>query len=490
MIDNEGFQSLYGKTIRSCARHELGYCIMKKILLLAFLCLETMFAFGQQSKDELLLKAGDREAQMDLALSYFNNYRNGKKEDINLFQSWLKKAADSRDLTAMVTLGEAYINGDFGLSRDRSKAIEWLKECMNTCYFYYGENYKEMSFYKTSVNLLGELGVSYSPSAKKSWYSVCENGKYGVKFNDGSTFLPAKYQSVRLKEVAGETMFEARRDDGSKVYYSVKKKRLFGDYDYFGNYTLRIYGVKSTVRVDKQNIIYVYTDKGLGAYVEDTEYNTVNIILDPSTRYEDLRYVGHYFEYKDANGSWNSTGFTIELPYVKYAKSLCGMMPSDVKKKYEDLEYSDLYKLQIMAKGYKDAIERFAYAKLTLTYDPEPMYLDSEVCWPSIDNEKVEHIYTMLKLLADSGNANAQFLMGCVCSGNKVIAIIAQEDIKTPKDYKYLNNSLAIGYFQKFMKNAQKTKELPFGKSLNELKTLIRKVYPRAFAVSNKGNKR
>lgn len=489
MIDNEGFLSLYGKTIRSCARHELGYCIMKKILLLAFLCLETMFAFGQQSKDELLLKAGDREAQMDLALSYFNNYRNGKKEDINLFQSWLKKAADSRDLTAMVTLGEAYINGDFGLSRDRSKAIEWLKECMNTCYFYYGENYKDMGFYKTSVNLLGELGVSYSPSAKKSWYSVCENGKYGVKFNDGSTFVPAQYQSVRLKKVAGEIMFEARRDDGSKVYYSVKKESLLGNYDYFGDESLRIYGIKSTVSVGKQNIIYVYTENGLGAYLEDTENNTVEIILDPSTQFEDLRYVNHYFEYKDTNGNWKSTEFTMELPYVKYAKTLCGMIPSDTRKKFDDREYSDLYKLQIMAKGYKDAVEEFSYRKLSVIYDSDALYPGSEY-YSSIDNEAVEYIYPMLKLLADSGNANAQFLMGCVCSGNKVIAVIAQEDIKTPKDYKYLDDNLAIGYFQKFMKNTQKTKNLPFGKSLSELNTLIRKVYPRAFAVSNKGNKR
>ena len=406
-----------------------------------------------------------------------------------MFRFWLQKAAESRDLTALVTLGEGYKIGEFGLNRDRSKAIEWLKECMNTCYFFYGENYKGIDVYKSSVRLLGELGVSYTPSAKKSWYSVCENGKYGIKFNDGSTFVPAKYQSVRLKKVAGKTMFEARRDDGSKVYYSAKKESLFGDYDYFGNHTLRIYGIKSTVTVDKQNIIYVYTDKGLGAYVEDTEDNIVNIILDPSTRYEDLRYVDHYFEYKDANGSWNSTGITMELPYVKYAKSLCGIMPAEVKNKYEDLEYSDLYKLQIMAKGYKDAVEEFSYRKLSGIYDSDVLYPGSEYS-TSINNEAVEYIYPMLKLLADSGNANAQFLMGCICSGNKVIAAIANDDIETPEDYKYLNNSLAIGYFQKFMKNTQKTKELPFGKSLSELNALIRKVYPRAFAVSNKGRKR
>lgn len=464
---------------------DLGYCIMKKILLLAFLCLETMFVFGQQSKEEFLLKAGDGEAQLNMALSYFYNYRNGKKEDINLFRLWLQKAAENRDLTAMVTLGEGYINGDFGLSRDRSKAIEWLKECMNTCYFFYGENYEEVDVYKTSVRLLGELGVSYSPSAKKSWYSVCENGKYGIKLNDGSTFVPTKYQSVRLKNVAGETMFEARRDDGSKVYYSVKKESLFGDYDYFGNMTQRIYGVKKTVSVGNKNVIFVYTKNGLGAYVEDTENNTVYIVLDPNAMYEDLRYVGHYFEYKDTNGNWNTTGVTIELPYVKFAKSLCGMMPADVRKKFDDLEYSDLYKHQIMAKGYKDAIEVFSYRKLSGIYDSEVLYPGSEY-YPSIDNEQVEYIYPMLKLLADSGNANAQFLMGCICSGNKVIAVLANDDIETPEDYKYLNNSLAIGYFRKFMRNTQKTKDLPFGKSLSELNTLIRKVYPQAFAVSNK----
>ena len=323
MIDNEGFQSLYGKTIRSCARHGLGYRIMKKILLLAFLCLETIFAFGLQKNE----------------------------------------------------------------------------------------------------------------------------------------------------------------------YYSPKLKNNFGTMLILDNNKLHINKIICKELVGKLKIIYAYTENGLGAYLEDTEYNTVNIILDPSTRYEDLRYVDHYFEYKDANGSWNSTGITMELPYVKYAKSLCGMMPSDVRKKFEDWEYSDLYKLQIMAKGYKDAIEEFSYRKLSGIYDSDAMYSGSEY-YPSIDNEVVEYIYPMLKLLADSGNANAQFLMGCICSGNKVIAAIANDDIETPEDYKYLNNNLAIGYFQKFMKNIQKTKDLPFGKSLSELNALIRKVYPRAFAASNKGRKR
>ena len=319
MIDNEGLLSLYSKTIRSCARHGLGYCIMRKNLLLAFLCLETMFAFGLQK---------------------------------------------------------------------------------NECY-----SLKQKDNFETKLAL--------------------DNNKLHIN-------------KIICKELVG-----------------------------------------------KLKIIYAYTENGLGAYVEDTENNIVEIILDPSTLYEDLRYVNHYFEYKDTNGKWNTTGITMEYPYVKFAKSLCGIMPSDIRKKFDDLEYSDLYKLQIMAKGYQDAIEDFSYRKLSGVYDSDVLYPGSEY-YPSIDNEQIKYIYPMLKLLADSGNANAQFLMGCICSGNKVIAVLANEDIETPEDYKYLNNSLAIGYFQKFMKNTQKTKELPFGKSLSELNALIRKVYPLAFAVPNK----
>ena len=102
-----------------------------------------------------------------------------------------------------------------------------------------------------------------------------------------------------------------------------------------------------------------------------------------------------------------------------------------------------------------------------------------------IDNSNVEKIIALLKHGADLGNAECQFMLACIFSGNKTIRGHDEEDydkeveIPTPKDYKYLNDAEAEKYFHLYLSNPKMNKECgAFGYSYDTIKIVINNAYP------------
>lgn len=100
-----------------------------------------------------------------------------------------------------------------------------------------------------------------------------------------------------------------------------------------------------------------------------------------------------------------------------------------------------------------------------------------------IDNETAEKVIPLLKHGVKLKDANCQFMLACVLSGNKTIRGYDDEynEIKIPtsKDYKYLDDAEARRYFQLYLSNPKMDKENgAFGYKFKEIETLIENAYP------------
>ena len=112
-----------------------------------------------------------------------------------------------------------------------------------------------------------------------------------------------------------------------------------------------------------------------------------------------------------------------------------------------------------------------------------------------IDNEIARKVIPLLKHGANLKDANCQFMLACVLSGNKTIRGYDDEynemKIPTPKDYKYFNDTEARKYFQLYLSNPKMDKENgAFGYKFKVIETLIRNAYPDLMKSYNKEERR
>lgn len=124
------------------------------------------------------------------------------------------------------------------------------------------------------------------------------------------------------------------------------------------------------------------------------------------------------------------------------------------------------------------SIELYCRQQLFWTYG---IYGDSDIS--SIDNKKAEKVITLLKYGANAKDANCQFMLACVLSGNKTIRAHDDEyneiELPAPKDYKYLDDAKARKYFQLYLSNPKMDKEYgAFGYALKTIIALIENAYP------------
>lgn len=127
-----------------------------------------------------------------------------------------------------------------------------------------------------------------------------------------------------------------------------------------------------------------------------------------------------------------------------------------------------------------EAIEQYCRQELFFTYGG---YATGDLFISPIDNKKARNVIPLLQHGASRGNANCQFMLGCILSGNKTIREYDDDynevDIPTPKDYKYLDDKKAKLYFNLYLNNPKMDRERgAFGYSFEQIIKLIRNAYP------------
>lgn len=138
-----------------------------------------------------------------------------------------------------------------------------------------------------------------------------------------------------------------------------------------------------------------------------------------------------------------------------------------------------------------EAIELYCRQKLFFTYGG---YATGDMFISPIDNETAGNVIQLLQHGAERGNANCQFMLGCILSGNKTIRGRGEDDnevdILTPKDYKYLDDKKAEMYFDLYLNNPKMDRERgAFGYSFEQIAKLIRNAYPKLMDLYNAKNK-
>lgn len=125
-----------------------------------------------------------------------------------------------------------------------------------------------------------------------------------------------------------------------------------------------------------------------------------------------------------------------------------------------------------------DSIELYCRQKLFMTYGN---YGDITIC--PIECVISEEIIGLLKHGANLNDANCQFMLACVLSGNKTRRDYDDDfneiEKPTPEDYKYLNDGEAKKYFQLYLSNPKMNKvNGAFGYEFKYIIMLIENAYP------------
>lgn len=161
----------------------------------------------------------------------------------------------------------------------------------------------------------------------------------------------------------------------------------------------------------------------------------------------------------------------LQALFIFLAWALC----SPVKAQQENVE-------QWMKERNYHAIELHCRQTLFHTYGT---FSNGGVYVIPIDNETAEKVIAPLRLAADAGDGNCQFMLACVLSGNKTIRISDEDGnpnttaVPTPASYKYLHDEEAQRYFLLYYENTMENAQVsPFGMKREEALKLISNAYP------------
>lgn len=161
-----------------------------------------------------------------------------------------------------------------------------------------------------------------------------------------------------------------------------------------------------------------------------------------------------------------SSSFAQEIK-IKTSKA-----PAKLEEEFHDFDTSESRKKEIAYMGYLDLMEGYCRQELFFNYGG---YYDCGIA--EISNEKAEDVLPLLKAGA-SRYADFQFMYACILSGSKTMKTCEDEEVETPKDYKYLNLTKAKQYFLKYLNNPNKKTRVPFGQNEKILKEMINNVFP------------
>ena len=186
---------------------------------------------------------------------------------------------------------------------------------------------------------------------------------------------------------------------------------------------------------------------------------------------------GKIIIYKTENGKYKSA--RMFSPNNDAIKALYGTRYDVLLGKMKNIDWEEQNSID---KNDFSAIELFCRQKLFFTYGG---YAAGDLFIVPIDNDIADEVIHLLRHGANSGDANCQFMLACVLSGNKTIRAIdtgndyTEVEIETPKDYKYLNDEEAMKYFELYLDNPKMNEEFgAFGYSFDQIELLINNAYP------------
>jgi TPR repeat protein len=162
---------------------------MRKFYLLFLMALSVAIIWGQVTYSNALLKkakAGDAEAQRDLALCYANG--SGVEIDTLEYMKWLRLAAENGDAMAQFDMGISYEYGQI-VDKDSLLAIKWYQAAAQ-------------NGYPAAMNSLancygyGNLVSPDSLEADKWWHLAAENGDIEAESLLGRHYSLSAYQDL------------------------------------------------------------------------------------------------------------------------------------------------------------------------------------------------------------------------------------------------------------------------------------------------------
>lgn len=153
---------------------------------------------------------------------------------------------------------------------------------------------------------------------------------------------------------------------------------------------------------------------------------------------------------------------------------IVGNMPDSISSKFWDA--NDNEQLFIAQMGYLDAISMYCRQTLFFTYGNE-----GDMMRHTMDNQRAEKVYDILKAAADYGNAECQFMLACVLTENQCTRFYDSDykEYQEPDnpDYIYRDLTEAKKYYKMFLENPSEEKS-PFGLKEKDILIMIGRVFP------------